>query len=199
MAQRLILLAHGAGAPCSSPWMRGWASRLSELGHVVCFDYPYMVDGRRRPDPQPKLVDAHRRALAQARARHDGPLVLVGKSMGGRIGCHVALEEPVDALICLGYPLRGARKTANVRDQVLLELRTPVLFVQGTRDALCPLELLASVRERMRASNQLYVVDDGNHSLEPTRTFLRTAGETQADVDSHILDRIRSFLDQYAT
>jgi len=179
--------------------MRGWASRLSELGRVVCFDYPYMVDGRRRPDPQPKLVDAHRRALAEARSSHDGPLILAGKSMGGRIGCHVTLEEPVDALICLGYPLRGAGKTANVRDQVLLELGTPVLFVQGTRDALCPLELLASVRERMTANSRLYVVDDGDHSLAPTRTFLRTAGETQADVDRRILEQIRSFLDQYAT
>ena len=69
--------------------------------------------------------------------------------MGGRVGCHVALVDPVQAVICFGYPLCGAGDRTKLRDQVLLELKVPILFVQGTRDPLCPLELLEDVRKRM--------------------------------------------------
>src|SRR5690606_40058648 len=92
----LFLLAHGAGAPSSSPWMLGWATQLGKLGKVTTFDYPYMQAGRRTPDRLPKLIDAHRQALLRARRGHRGPVVLVGKSMGGRVGCHLALEEDVN-------------------------------------------------------------------------------------------------------
>src|SRR5688572_9530930 len=118
----LLLFAHGAGAPSSSGWMRAWAERLQSAGDVVTFDYPYMRERRRAPDPLPRLIEAHRAELAAARRERTGPVVLAGKSMGGRVGCHVALEEPVDALICFGYPLRGAGKSGKLRDQVLLEL-----------------------------------------------------------------------------
>src|SRR5512145_321110 len=109
MARPLILFAPGAGAPSTSPWMSAWAERLATLGAVVRLDYPYMRAGRRSPDRLPILVSAHRDALAGARGRRRGPVVLAGKSMGSRVGCHLALEEQVDALVCLGYPLRGAR------------------------------------------------------------------------------------------
>ena len=135
-----FLLAPGAGAPSSHPRMRTFARLLGSIGKVQPFDYPYMIEGRGRPDPLPKLIAAHRAALAALRASHDGPIVLAGKSMGGRVGCHVALVEPVEAVICLGYPLCGAGDRSKLRDQVLLELRTPAMFVQGTRDPLCPLD-----------------------------------------------------------
>src|SRR5690242_19766131 len=98
--------------------MTAWAERLAALGDVVRFDYPYMRAGRRSPDRLPVLVAAHREALAAARAGRRGPVVLAGKSMGSRVGCHVALEERVDALVCLGYPLR--RAGGALRDEVLL-------------------------------------------------------------------------------
>jgi len=102
----LLLFAPGAGAPSSHPWMQDWKGRLSEIGDVETFDYDYMREGRKRPDPLPKLIAAHRKALKLARDKHQAELtVLIGKSMGGRIGCHVSLEEKVDALVCLGYPL----------------------------------------------------------------------------------------------
>src|SRR5580704_5432719 len=143
-----FLLAPGAGAPSSHARMRTFARMLGTIGLVEAFDYPYAKEGRRRPDPLPKLIAAHRAAVAAVRARHDGPIVLAGKSMGGRVGCHVALVEPVAAVICFGYPLCGAGDRSKLRDQVLLELRTPEMFVQGTRDPLCPLELLEGVRKR---------------------------------------------------
>jgi len=194
MARPLFVFAHGAGAASGSPWMIGWRDRLQTLGKVVSFDYPYMRAGRRSPDRLPKLIEAHREALASARRGHRGPVVLIGKSMGSRVGCHLALEEPVDALVCLGYPLKGAGKTGAVRNEVLLALGTPILFVQGTRDPLCPLELLAAVRRRMKAENELYVVETGNHSLQATKTRLKTSGETQDDVDEQILAALEAFL-----
>ena len=150
-----FLLAPGAGAPSSHPRMRTFARLLGSIGPVEPLDYPYALEGRRRPDPLPKLIEAHRAALAALRAKHDGPIVLAGKSMGGRVGCHVALVDPVQAVICFGYPLCGAGDRSRLRDQVLLELKTPILFVQGTRDSLCPLELLEGVRKRMRAPSTL--------------------------------------------
>ena len=192
MARPLLLFAPGAGAPSSSPWMSAWAERLGTVGEVVRLDYPYALAGRRSPDRLPVLVEAHRAALAAARAGRSGPVVLAGKSMGSRVGCHVALEARVDALVCLGYPLRGAR--GELRSEVLLALRTPILFVQGSRDALGPLDALEEVRRRMRAPSALHVVEGGNHSLEVGVRALRAAGETQADVDARALEAIAAFL-----
>ncbi|HYG69710.1 MAG TPA: alpha/beta family hydrolase [Anaeromyxobacteraceae bacterium] len=189
----LILFAPGAGAPSSSPWMTRWARRLATIGDVTRLDYPYMREGRRAPDKLPVLVSAHHEALAAARgAAPKRPIVLAGKSMGSRVGCHLALEEPVAALVCLGYPLRGAR--GDLREEVLLALRTPILFVQGTRDALCPLDALDDVQRRMRCRNALHVVEGGNHSLEVGVRALRARGETQGDVDARVLAAIREFL-----
>src|SRR5437870_11155410 len=143
----LLLFAPGAGAPSSHPWMQSWKKILSEIGEVGTFDYGYMREGRRRPDPLPQLIAAHRQALQERRETATGGQVfLIGKSMGGRIGCHVSLEEKVGDLVCLGYPLCGGGDRTKLRDKVLRELQTSILFVEGTRDPLCPLELLAEVR-----------------------------------------------------
>ncbi len=195
MSRPLVLFAPGAGAPSTSAWMERWAARLGTLGEVVRLDYPYALAGRRSPDKLPVLVAAHRRTLAEARTRHPGPVFLVGKSMGGRVGCHVALEEPpgsIAGLVCLGYPLRGQR--GQLRDEVLVALRTAVLFVQGSRDALCPLAALEQVRPRMAAPNALHVVEGGNHSLEVGARALAARGETQEDVDARALEAIAAFV-----
>lgn len=189
----LFLFAPGAGAPSSHPWMQRWMERLSSIGEVSAFDYPYMQEGRRRPDPPAQLVAAHREALAAARRRQSGSIILIGKSMGGRIGCHVALEEKVDGVVCLGYPLCGGGDETKLRDKVLRALETPILFVQGTRDALCPLPLLESVRAEMKATTFLHVVEGGDHSLIVSKRTLRGNAETQDDVDRQILEAIAKF------
>jgi predicted alpha/beta-hydrolase family hydrolase len=173
--------------------MRTFARLLGWLGRVEPFDYPYMIAGRGRPDPLPKLIAAHRAALASLREEHDGPIVLAGKSMGGRVGCHVALVEPVAAVIYLGYPLCGAGDRSKLRDQVLLELRTPAMFVQGTRDPLCPLDLLEDVRKRMRAPSTLHVVDGADHSLLVAKTTLKALGSTQEEAEIKYWRRSRAF------
>jgi predicted alpha/beta-hydrolase family hydrolase len=189
-----FLLAPGAGAPSSHPRMRTFARLLETIGPVAPFDYSYALAGRRRPDPLLKLIEAHRAALATLRAKHDGPIVLAGKSMGGRVGCHVALVDPVEAVICFGYPLCGAGDRSKLRDQALLELKTPILFAQGTRDPLCPLDLLEGVRKQMRAPSTLTVAEGGDHSLMVGKTALKALGSSQEEVDNDMLTAISRFL-----
>jgi uncharacterized protein len=196
METPLFVFAHGAGAPSSHPWMQRWIRRLATIGTVAAFDYSYIKNSRKRPDPLPKLIATHRQALQQARQGHDGPTVLIGKSLGARVGCHLALEEKVTAVICLGYPLCGGGDPAKLRAEVLRALATPILFVQGTRDRLCPLPLLESVRQEMRAVNKLHVVEGGDHSLLVTQAQLKVSREVQDDVDERILEAIRSFLEK---
>jgi predicted alpha/beta-hydrolase family hydrolase len=193
MERPLFLFAPGAGAPSTHPWMQKWRDYLSNIGEVVLFDYLYMRNGSRRPDPLRQLIAAHRTALKVAREGHNGPVFLAGKSMGGRIGCHVSLEEQVSGLICFGYPLCGAGDRSRMRDAVLRKLKTPVLFLQGTRDNLCPLDLLGEVRSAMAGPNGLHVVADGDHSLVVTKRRLSEEAITQEDVDKAIAAEVDEF------
>jgi uncharacterized protein len=193
----LILFAPGAGAPASHHWMQNWKDLLGEIGEVETFDYNYMREGRKRPDPLPRLIATHRGALREARERHASrSTILIGKSMGGRIGCHVSLEERVAGLVCLGYPLCAMGDRTKIRDEILRSLSTPILFVQGTRDSLCPLELLEGVRAEMKAREFLHVVEGGDHSLGVPKRQLKESGQTQEDVDRQILKSITGFVDQ---
>src|SRR3954464_7847427 len=195
MARPFFLFAPGAGAPSSHPWMQDWKKRLAAIGEVAAFDYDYMQAGRRRPDPPNELIRVHRAALQKFRPADASGLILIGKSMGGRIGCHVALEEPaVSKLVCLGYPLCGGGDPTKLRDKVLHELRTPILFVQGTRDSLCPLDLLEKVRDQMTAPNKLYVVEGGDHSLRVGKRELSKREETQEQIDDRIQQAIAAFV-----
>ena len=195
--KRLILFAPGAGAPSSHLWMQNWKRRLSDIGHVETLDYAYMREGRKRPDPLPKLIAAHREALNGARKRHPvESTILIGKSMGGRVGCHLSLEEKVDGLVCLGYPLCAMGDRTKLRDEVLRGLNTPILFVQGSRDPLCPLDLLERVRTEMKTQNVLHIVDGGDHSLRVPKRQLQATGRTQEDIDRQILKAIAGFVDE---
>jgi len=195
--KHLLLFAPGAGAPSSHPWMQNWKDRLTEIGDIEVFDYAYMREGRKRPDPLPRLIAAHREALSEARERHRSETtILIGKSMGGRIGCHVSLEEKVGGLICLGYPLCAMGDRTKLRDEVLRALTRPILFVQGTHDSLCPLDLLERVRSEMKAPNFLHIVEGGDHSLRVPKRQLQATGETQDDVDQRILQAIGRFVRQ---
>ncbi len=176
--------------------MQRYASLLGALGDVKSFDYPYMQGGRRgAPDKLPVLTAAHRAELEalETQCAPGDKVLLAGKSMGSRVGCHVSLEAAVSGCVCFGYPLRG--QNGKLRDQVLLDMRAPVLFVQGTRDALCPLPDLEAVRARMTARSELYVVEAGDHSLEVTKTSLKARGVTQASVEADIMAAVRRFCD----
>jgi len=197
--------------------MQRWKKHLEEIGDVETFDYPYMRENRKRPDPLPQLIAAHREALAKAQKKKGQLTLLIGKSMGGRIGCHLALTENVDGLVCLGYPLCAEGDRTKLRDEVLRALTTPILFVQGTRDSLCPLDLLERVRSEMKTRNFLHVVEGGDHSLRAGRAEAKrrrtakhhllatddtqgcppkvaAATEGRDDVDQRILESIAEFI-----
>jgi uncharacterized protein len=193
----LLLFAPGAGAPSSHPWMQDWKKRLSGIGAVETFDYDYMREGRKRPDPLPQLIAAHRKALQRARGGHHvESTILIGKSMGGRVGCHLSLEEKLDGLVCLGYPLCAMGDRTKLRDEVLRALTTPILFVQGTRDSLCPLDLLDRVRAQMNAPSVLHLVEGGDHSLRVPKRELQRVGETQSGIDQEILKAVAAFVNE---
>jgi predicted alpha/beta-hydrolase family hydrolase len=184
--------------------MRAWTARLATLGPVTPLDYPYMLAGRKAPDRQPVLEQAHLSALRDAQALTDAqalpgepplPWFLAGKSMGGRIGCHVAVAAPdlVRGVICFGYPL-VAGGTGKVRDEVLLALRVPALFLQGTRDPLCPIEALRAVSARMTAPHHIVEIPGGNHSLELGRSAAKAAAQTASD--ENLLAEIRAFIER---
>jgi predicted alpha/beta-hydrolase family hydrolase len=187
-----FLFAPGAGAPSSHPWMQRWKNYLSTLGDVDTFDYSYIREMRKRPDPLPGLIQTHRQALAETRAKTSAPIILIGKSMGGRVGCHVVLEEKVNGVVCLGYPLCGGGDHSKLRDRVLLALRTPILFVQGTRDPLCPLDLLEGVRAKMTAPTFLHIVEGGDHSLLVSKSQAKR--ESQDEIDGRTINAIAEFV-----
>lgn len=182
------LLAPGAGGGMDSRFMRALAAGIANAGVRVCrFNFSYFEQGRRSPDRAPVLEDTYRAVAAHVRERHSGPLVLGGKSMGGRIASHlVASGERADGLFFLGYPLHPPGRPERMRDAHLYSIEVPMLFVEGTRDPFCPLETLASVRARLRAVNELVVIEDGNHSLEVRKSSGRTTPEAWAEASNAV-------------
>ncbi len=168
-----MLLAHGAGAGQDHPFMAGVRDGLAAAGYpVLTFNYPYMEAGRSRPDRPAMLLDAHRAALARLRGYCER-VVLAGKSMGGRIGSHVAAEgEEAVGLAFYGYPIVAPGKK-EPRDLSHLEAITaPMLFLTGSRDPLCPLDLLVPLVGRLPAA-EAAIIEDGDHSFRvPKRTGL---------------------------
>jgi len=164
-------IAHGAGAGMMDPFMTGAAEGLADGGvSVLRFNFPYMEAGRRLPDPAPVLLDTWNGAIGELRHRGAGlPMVMGGKSMGGRMASMVAAaqgtEFPGAALVFFGYPLHPPGKTDRLRDAHLPQIRVPMLFIQGTRDALGRLDLVEEVVRRLYPLAHLHVVADGDHSF----------------------------------
>lgn len=192
-----FLFAPGAGASSASAWMRAWHARFSTLGDVRTFDYAYMLAQKKMPDRLEKLAETHKSALLRAFPHSSADTILVGKSMGGRIGCHVSLEQPVRALICMGYPLVGMG--GKVRDEILKTITTPVLFVQGDSDAMCPLDMLDEVMREMKAPRELLVVEGANHSLQLPARALKFSEQTQDEVDRRTFAGIQAFVERFAS
>ncbi|XP_010441366.1 PREDICTED: KAT8 regulatory NSL complex subunit 3-like [Camelina sativa] len=196
----VVLLAHGAGAPSSSDWMIRWKEMLKKtLGavEVVTFDYPYLAGGKRGVAPKAeKLIEFHLDVVKETAAKFPGhPLILAGKSMGSRVSCMVsALNDDikVSAVICLGYPLKGAKGV--IRDETLLEMGVPVMFVQGSKDPMCPLDKLEAVCNEMKAVTELHVIDGGDHSFKIGMKHLETKGLTQDEVEDVALKAIAAFV-----
>jgi uncharacterized protein len=176
-------------------FMQVFAEGLASRGlRVVRFNFLYAEQGRRSPDRQPVLEATYRAVVEQVRASSPPhKLVLGGKSMGGRIASHiVAAGEAADGLVFLGYPLHPPGKPERIRDEHLKQIRTPMLFVEGTRDPFCPLETLARVRKEIAAPTEVFVVEGGDHSLKVRKSSGRSTAEAWNDAIAAVSDWIEA-------
>ncbi|CAM6092638.1 unnamed protein product [Calypogeia fissa] len=197
--QPVIVFAHGAGANSKHEWMVRWKQLLAKTTkavEVITFDYPYLAGGKKGAPPKgEKLIDPHVAQVVKAMKKHPGhPVVLVGKSMGSRVGCMVAGQEDsnVAAVVCLGYPLKGMN--GKIREETLMELKAPVLFVQGTKDSMCPLEKLEQVRRKIPVQNELYTIEGGDHGFKVGAAALKKSFLTHAEMEQKAADAIQAFL-----
>ncbi|KFK32991.1 hypothetical protein AALP_AA6G315100 [Arabis alpina] len=195
----VIVFAHGAGAPSSSDWMIRWKDMIKKklaAIEVVTFDYPYIAGKKRKVPPKAeKLIEFHLDVVKETCAKYPGhPLILVGKSMGSRVSCMVAVNEDitVSAVTCLGYPLKGTK--GAIRDETLLEMGVPVMFVQGSKDPMCPLGKLEAVCNKMKAVTEIHVIDGGDHSFKIGKKHLETEELTQDDVEDVAMQAVADFV-----
>jgi predicted alpha/beta-hydrolase family hydrolase len=175
-AARLVVLAHGAGAPMNSPFLNRVAAGLTARGlRVARFEFPYMrarrSGGRRgAPDRQPLLREAW---LSVIERLGGGPRVVIGgKSLGGRIASLIADEAGARGLLCLGYPFHPPGRPERLRTKHLETLATPALIVQGTRDPFGSPEEVASYR--LSARIRVHWIEEGDHSFKPRARSGRT-------------------------
>ena len=171
-----LVLAHGAGAGQQSPFMAGFARGIAERGvDVLTFNFFYTEQRRRVPDRTPKLEACYRAAIAAAREHcARGTAFIGGKSMGGRIATHLAAADDADAsgiagVVLLGYPLHPPGKPDQLRAAHLPRIRVPMLFIQGERDSFGTPDELRPVLDPISSQITLHVVENGDHSLAPSR------------------------------
>lgn len=134
----MALFAHGAGTDQQHPMMQSVAHALGDSAlFTYTFDYPFMAEGRRRPDTAKTLIACHRAVAEHVESVHGSTPVLVGRSMGARMATMLAAgDEEFPGIVCLAYPLHPAGKADRLRVEHLSSIAVPMLFVQGTRDAL---------------------------------------------------------------
>ena len=181
-----IALAPGAGSTMENPFLVAVAAGLAERGHLVMrFNFGYQERRSRRPDPTKALIATYRAAAEALRSRGARRLVIGGKSMGGRMASLLAAEGfACDGLVFLGYPLHPPGQPGKMRDAHLPKVRAPMLFVQGTRDKLCDLSLLAPVLARVGPIATLHEVAGADHSFEVRKMDGRSPESVLAEVIS---------------
>lgn len=171
-----ILLAHGAGAPMDSAAMTAAAKALADAGfRVARFEFQYMAHRRtspgRKPPPRAETLRAEYVAAIDELGTK-GPLIIGGKSMGGRVASMVADEQHaagrVAGLLCLGYPFHPVGKPEQLRTAHLAGMKTPALIVQGTRDPFGTREEVATYT--LSKAIEILWLEDGDHDLRPRKS-----------------------------
>ena len=182
-ASCLLLFAHGAGADMRHRFMENMSHELASLGIATLrYQFPYTEKGSNRPDPRSILLATVRSAVALANDVSDGlPLLAGGKSMGGRMTSLAAAKETllgVRGIVFFGFPLHPAGQPSTDRAEHLSNVKLPMLFLQGTRDALADLTLLKPICKKLGKRATMYVIDEADHSFHvPKRT-----GKSDEDV-----------------
>jgi predicted alpha/beta-hydrolase family hydrolase len=187
-ARWLYVFGHGAGAGMRHRLMEAAAGALAAHGVATLrYQFPYMEQRSRRPDPPPILHATVRAAVAAAReAAPDLPLLAGGRSMGGRMTSQTAASgeglEGVRGLVFYAFPLHPTGAPAATRAEHLDQVPQPMLFLQGTRDKLADLDLLRPVLSRLGDRATLHVVDGADHSF----ALPKSAGRSEADVNDEL-------------
>jgi hypothetical protein len=195
-ARAVLVLAHGAGAPQTHPWMVAVAEALTSRGlDIVTFNFLYADVRRRLPDKNHVLEATWRAALEAVRARiavARARVFIGGKSMGGRIATQVAAAggERLAGLVLLGYPLHPPGRPDKLRASHLAQIEAPMLFVQGARDAFgTPEELMPILAPLSARGTRLFAVRGADHSLTPPKS----SGLDRAQVIALIADEVDRF------
>jgi uncharacterized protein len=178
-AECVLVLAHGAGAGMNHPFMTALANELAAAGVASFrFQFLYMEQRRRVPDRAPVLTATIQAAVhAASEAAPDLPLFAGGKSLGGRMTSLAAAEHGLDnvrGLVFFGFPLHPPNQPGTKRAEHLGEVRLPMLFLQGTRDALADLKLLRPICAKLGARVTLHIIEGADHSFH----VLRSSGKT---------------------
>ncbi len=197
-AQTTILLAHGAGAPMDSASMNAAAAALAAEGfRVARFEFSYMAarrSGQRKPPPRAETL-VHEYVRAVAALRPAGRLIIGGKSMGGRVASLAAdalyARGAIGGLLCLGYPFHPPAKPGQLRTAHLVDLATPALICQGTRDPFGTREEVS--RYALSDRIEILWLEDGDHDLKPRKN---ESGYSAADHFTTMARTARAWADR---
>ena len=182
-ARQLLVLAHGAGAGMSHPFMEMLAGELAGAGvGTLRYQFPYMEEGRRVPDaPVVLTATVVAAARAAAEAAPGLPLLAGGKSMGGRMTSQATAQHALDGvrgLVFFGFPLHPPKQPGTKRADHLVKVTVPMLFLQGTRDTFADLKLLRPVCAKLGSRATLHVIETADHSFH----VLKSSGRSDAEV-----------------
>jgi uncharacterized protein len=186
-AVSLLVFAHGAGAGMRHRFIEDLSQNLAELGVATMrYQFPYMEKRVKRPDSEGVLIATVQAALTAAEKYSDAlPIFAGGKSMGGRMTSLTLAKAPMDklhGLIFFGFPLHAPGAPSAERGKHLADVQVPMLFIQGSRDALADLKLLKPLCADLERGAELFVVDGGDHSLHMSKRSGRTDGEVLEEV-----------------
>jgi predicted alpha/beta-hydrolase family hydrolase len=198
-ARWLLVLAHGAGAGMTHPFMENLSDELSAVG-VTTFRYqfPYMEQHRHVPDSPAVLTATVVAAVQAAReAAPDLPLLTGGKSMGGRMTSQAAAQHPLDGvrgLVFVGFPLHPPNRPGTKRADHFARVTIPLLFLQGTRDTFADLKLLRPICAKLGPQATLHLIESADHSFH----VLKSSKRTDAEVLRELAETTAAWADQIA-
>jgi len=198
-ARVTILLAHGAGAPMDSASLTATAKALADAEfRVARFEFGYMAarrHGERRPPPKAETVMPEYVAAIDDLGPTNGPLLIGGKSMGGRVASMIADSEfdarRIAGLLCLGYPFHPPGRPEQLRTKHLIGLKTPALIVQGTRDEFGSRYEVGDYG--LSDEIEVFWLEDGDHDLKPRKSI---SGFTTAQHLKTMAETVRAWIDR---
>lgn len=193
-ATHLYVMGHGAGAGMRHPFMENMSQELAQRGIATFrYQFPYMEKGKGMDSPKVRLATVRSAVMAAREAVPDLPMLLGGKSMGGRMASTAASEEALEGvkgLIFLGFPLHAPGKAGIARGEHLKAVNIPMLFIQGTRDKLAQMDLISEVVDGLGDHATMHIVEGGDHSFK----VLKRSGRTEEEVMAEMGDAIAAWV-----